>query len=62
MKYPFVLFFRLEKYSYVDEFLKNNIEKLDCTIHVSDDPSDLNKLFNSTFYCILKMNIFFSYV
>ena len=44
MKYPFVLFYRKEKYSEVDDFLKD--EKLNCTIFIINDDSELNKLFN----------------
>lgn len=33
MKYPFVLFYRLDKYSFVDNFFINNSERFNCTIY-----------------------------
>ena len=36
MKYPFVLLFRLDKYSYIDTFFKKNKDKLLCSVFITN--------------------------
>jgi glycosyltransferase involved in cell wall biosynthesis len=45
MKYPFVLFYRLEKYSEIDNFFIDN-NNLNCTITFISNIENLNGLFN----------------
>lgn len=49
MKYPFILFFRHDKYSYIDSILKDNSLKLDCTIHIINEKQKCNKLFKQIY-------------
>ena len=53
MKYPFVIFYRLEKYNYIDIFLNQNIEKLNCSLFFTSNMNDLNKLFDSSYQILV---------
>jgi len=44
MKYPFILFFRYDKYCHIDNLLKDNSNKLNCTVHIINKKEKLNKL------------------
>ena len=49
MKYPFVVLYRHEKYSFIDDFFKENNEKLNFSIvKITSHPQDLNMLYNSS--------------
>ena len=48
MKYPFVLFYRLEKYRDIDKFFEINSEELNCTVNIIKDSTEINKLYNPT--------------
>ena len=47
MKYPYVLFFRDDNYSYIDEFLNANKDKLLCSVFIINKKEELNKLYDS---------------
>jgi len=47
MKYPFVIFFRYEKYSYIDIFFQTNKDKLLCSLIHINAKTELNKIFDS---------------
>jgi glycosyltransferase involved in cell wall biosynthesis len=49
MKYPFILFFRYDKYNYIDTTLKENSNELQCTIHIINNSQKLNKLFKQIY-------------
>ena len=53
MKYPYVIFFRLEKYAEIDNFFISNNEKLNCTLFFTSDLGQLNKLFNSNYQILI---------
>jgi glycosyltransferase involved in cell wall biosynthesis len=53
MKYPFVIFYRLDKYSNIDEYFINNTEKLNCTLFFTDKKEDLNKMFNANYQILI---------
>jgi glycosyltransferase involved in cell wall biosynthesis len=53
MKYPKVLFFRLEEYNEIDVFLESNINLFECTLYISSDANELNKLFDWTYYVLV---------
>jgi glycosyltransferase involved in cell wall biosynthesis len=53
MKYPYVIFFRLEKYAEIDNFFISNNEKLDCTLFFTSNLEQLNKLFNSNYQILI---------
>ena len=46
MKYPYIIFYRLEKFSHIDKFFIANNEKLNCSIFFTNQKEDLNKLFD----------------
>jgi glycosyltransferase involved in cell wall biosynthesis len=49
MKFPFILFFRYDKYKSIDIFLQDNCNKLNCTLHIINKKEKLNKLFKQTY-------------
>jgi glycosyltransferase involved in cell wall biosynthesis len=53
MKYPYVIFYRLEKYSEIDKLLIENNEKLNCSIFFTSDRNDLNKLFDFNYQILI---------
>lgn len=53
MKYPYIIFYRFEKYIDVDKFFIVNNEKLDCSLFFTSDKEDLNKLFDSNYQLLI---------
>ena len=53
MKYPNVIFFRLKKYNNIDEFINKNQDKFDCTLNITDDDNELNKLYNTNYHLLV---------
>jgi len=53
MKYPFIIFFRYDKYSKIDNFLIENKKDLLCSIYVVNNKEELNKLFNSNYQILV---------
>jgi glycosyltransferase involved in cell wall biosynthesis len=53
MKYPFIVFYRSEKYFKIDSFFIENNEKLNCTVFITDNKNDLNKLFDSNYQILI---------
>ena len=53
MKYPYIIFYRLEKYSNIDNFFIDNNEKLNCSIFFTSNINDLNKLFDSNYQILI---------
>ena len=45
-KYPLVILFRHNNYSQIDNFIENNRESLMCSIQITNDINELNKLYN----------------
>jgi len=52
-KYPFVLFFRYDKYSNIDNYFIENNLNLDCSLIFTSNKEDLNKLFNSSYQILI---------
>ena len=52
-KYPSVLLFRHKTYSQIDNFIDNNKDSLMCSIHITDDIDDLNKLYNPNYHILV---------
>ena len=48
-KYPGVLFLRFDKYSHVDESVKN----LNCQVHITNDPSHIEKLYTTDIHILV---------
>lgn len=53
MKYPYIIFYRLEKHSDIDNFFIENNEKLSCSLFFTSDKEDLNKLFDSNYQILI---------
>ena len=53
MKYPFVLFYRLDKYSYVDKFFISNSDNFDCTIYFISKIDKIKYLFDPNYHLLI---------
>jgi glycosyltransferase involved in cell wall biosynthesis len=53
MKYPFIIFYRHEKYNAIDKYFRNNESLLNCSIFVADTISELNNLHNSNYHLLV---------
>lgn len=49
MKYPFILFYRNDKYKYIDTFLKQNANQLNCTLHIIEKKESLSLIFKQVY-------------
>lgn len=52
-KYPYVLFFRLDKYSSIDSFLLTHKDQLHCSVFIIGNHKDLNYLFDSNYQILV---------
>ena len=52
-RYPVVIFFRHDKYSEIDNFIESNKESLMCSVHITNDISELNKLYNHNYHVLV---------
>ena len=46
MKYPYIIFYRLERYSDIDNLFIENNKDLNCSIFFTNKKDDLNKLYD----------------
>ena len=53
MKYPYVIFYRLEKYAEVDDYFILNNTLLRCSLFFISKTEDLNKLFNPNYQILI---------
>ena len=53
MKYPFVIFYRKDRFNYLDDFFIVNADKLDCTIFIANCVDNVKKLHNSNFHLLI---------
>lgn len=53
MKYPFVIFYRLDKFSDIDNYLIANSTQLNCSIYFTSNKDDLNKLFDPNYQILI---------
>jgi glycosyltransferase involved in cell wall biosynthesis len=53
MKYPFVIFYRLDKYSEIDIFFYNYYSILDCSIYIANSSENVKKLHDSNFHLLI---------
>ena len=49
MKYPFILFFRNDDYNFIDDILMGHSSKLNCTLHVINKKTQLNKFYKEIY-------------
>ena len=53
MKYPFVIFYRKEKFNSIDNFFIQNSSNLDCSIFIADSIEYVKNLHNSNFQLLI---------
>lgn len=53
MKYPFVIFYRKNNFSYIDNFFTENANNLDCSIFITETIDYVNNLHNSNFHLLI---------
>jgi hypothetical protein len=53
MKYPYVIFYRDEKYSYIDTYIEMNKDKINGTIYITSNINDLKKLFSPDYHVLI---------
>jgi glycosyltransferase involved in cell wall biosynthesis len=53
MKFPFIIFFRHDKYKEIDQFFSINANNLDCSVYITNNVQKLNKLHNSNFHLLI---------
>ena len=53
MKYPFVIFYRKERFNSIDNFFIQNSFKLDCSIFIADSVEYVKNLHNSNFQLLI---------
>jgi len=53
-KYPFVILFRYNKYSIIDDYINNHVDHYNCTfINIKSNQDDILKLFNENYNILL---------
>lgn len=53
MKYPFVIFYRKEKYSNIDNFFIDNAINLNCSVFIANNIEHVKNLHNSNFHLLI---------
>ena len=53
MKYPFVILFRNDEHSYIDDFFNANEDKLLCSVFIVNNKEAVNKLFNPSYQILV---------
>ena len=53
MRYPNILFFRYDKYSYIDTFFEENKPNLLTNVNIINNSKELNKLFDSNYHIFI---------
>ena len=53
MKYPFIIFYRNELDADCDKFFIDNNKKLNCTVHITNKVSTLNKIYSANYHLLI---------
>lgn len=53
MKFPFIIFFRDDKYSQVDQFFLDNAAIIECSVYITNKVQKLNKLHSSNNHLLI---------
>ena len=53
MKYPFIIFYREDKDSSLDQFFIENNVKLNCTVHITNKISKINRMYSSNYHLLI---------
>jgi glycosyltransferase involved in cell wall biosynthesis len=53
MKFPFILFFRLDKYKKIDDFFTKNAAALQCSVYITNKFEKVKKLYDSNYHLLI---------
>jgi glycosyltransferase involved in cell wall biosynthesis len=53
MKFPFIIFFRYDQYSIVDQFFTENKAKLNCSVYITNNFKKVEKLHSANFHLLI---------
>ena len=53
MKYPYIIFYRYEKYNIVDRFFIENGNTLECSVFIANNIENVKHLHNSNFHLLV---------
>jgi glycosyltransferase involved in cell wall biosynthesis len=53
MKYPFIIFYREDKDSNLDQFFIENNAKLNCTVHITNKISKINRMYSANYHLLI---------
>ena len=56
MKYPFIIFYRNDYYSYLDKFFFDNNSKLNCTVHITNKVEKANKIYSANYHLLITLD------
>ena len=53
MKYPFIIFYREDKDSNIDKFFIENNVKLNCSVHITNKISKINRMYSANYHLLI---------
>jgi glycosyltransferase involved in cell wall biosynthesis len=56
MKYPFIIFYRNDYYSYLDKFFIENNSKLNCTVQITNKAEKANKIYSANYHLLITLD------
>ena len=55
MKYPFIIFYREDKDSNLDQFFITNNAKLNCTVHITNKIEKINRMYSANYHLLITL-------
>ena len=55
MKYPFIIFYREDKDSNIDQFFIENNAKLNCTVHITNKIGKINRMYSANYHLFITL-------
>ena len=56
MKYPFIIFYREDKDSNIDQFFIENNAKLNCTVHITNKIGKANRMYSANYHLFITIS------
>ena len=56
MKYPFIIFYRNDDHAEYDKFFIENNKQLNCTVHITNKISTLNKMYSANYHLLITLD------
>jgi glycosyltransferase involved in cell wall biosynthesis len=56
MKYPFIIFYREDKDSNIDQFFIENNAKLNCTVHITNKIGKVNRMYSANYHLFITIS------